>query len=627
MTQAYTRAPQRRWWVVVALAMPLIVLGSLLGLTSSADTALERIPVALVNNDELVTTINDDGEEEIILASRPLITELVTGDDTGVDWVITSTESANELLARGEVYAIFEIPANFSESVATLSGNSPQQAEFTIRTNPTRSYLAGIVGDQIGDSIATALSVEFAELTTEGLFTVVVDLGDAFGEASDAATTISEGTAELSDGITTLSESMPELDEGTTDLAEGFATFDDGVKEYTDGVTALSDGLDALSAGTGGLSTLSSGVSAYTGGVSTLSSTLTSLNAYIAGLDPSVGRSTLQAIETNLAAAAASGATLSGQTKTALDALASGITELDKGADALDTGGQELADASNTLRGATSDLAEGISELADGVEELDSGAGELAEGMGEFATGLAEGAKEISDSGVTVPEGDALTALVSPVVFSAEDRSDAVGVQATLASIIIPLGLWLVLLVTIVMAPQLSKLALTGTHGAGSLVLRTLRPLAALAGIQALVALTLLHTLGGAEWQTLGASTLVVVAGVLSYLSVHFLLWVWRPHWVPALSIGLAVIQIPSVTSLVPVEIFPSPYRILEGLTPLSWFSDALLAAVAGGDASRISAGTLALLGLAAATLVLSIPAMKARQAVALREQLGLVSL
>ena len=90
------RTPQRSrlWWTIVALAMPVVVVGSLLGLTSSADTALERIPVALVNNDELVETTNDDGEEEIILASKPLITELVSGDGTEVEWVITSTEAA-----------------------------------------------------------------------------------------------------------------------------------------------------------------------------------------------------------------------------------------------------------------------------------------------------------------------------------------------------------------------------------------------------------------------------------------------------------------------------------------------------------------------------------------------------
>ncbi len=614
-------------WMGAAILMPLVVIGSLLGLTASADTALERIPVALVNNDELVTTTNDDGEEEFILASRPLITELITNDTTRVDWVITSTEAANTLLANGEVYAVFEIPADFSQAVSSLSTSDPRQATFTIRTDPTRSYLSGIVGDQLGDSIGKALSVEFAEQTTKGLFTVIVDLGDAFGEAADAAATISEGTTDLSEGISTLAEGMPELDEGATDLAEGYATFDNGLGEYTAGVTALSDGLDSLQAGTSGLSALSTGVSNYTTGVSTLSSTLTSLNAYIASLTDSTGKSTLQAIEANLATLASGGSTLSSQTTTALSGITSGVLEIDKGADALDLSGQEIMTASDAFRGATGDFAEGISELSTGVVDLNSGATELAEGVDEFATGLSEGADEIQSAATTVPSAQALTALTSPVVFSGEDRSDAVSAQTSLASIIIPLGLWLVVLVTLLIAPRLSSHALTSTSRPARLVRTSFGPLLGIGAVQALFALTLLHTLGGAGWSTLGASAGVIVAGVFAFLALHYLVWVWRSSWLPALSIGFGALQIASIGTLVPTEIFPAPYRVLEGLTPVSWFTDALLAGISGGDPARIIGGVVALVAVGTLATVVTIPLMKHRQTHELRSRLGLTPL
>ena len=614
-------------WMGAAILMPLVVIGSLLGLTASADTALERIPVALVNNDELVTTTNDDGEEEFILASRPLITELITNDTTRVDWVITSTEAANTLLANGEVYAVFEIPADFSQAVSSLSTSDPRQATFTIRTDPTRSYLSGIVGDQLGDSIGKALSVEFAEQTTKGLFTVIVDLGDAFGEAADAAATISEGTTDLSEGISTLAEGMPELDEGATDLAEGYATFDNGLGEYTAGVTALSDGLDTLQAGTSSLSALSTGVSNYTTGVSGLSSTLTFLNAYIASLTDSTGKSTLQAIEANLATLASGGSTLSSQTTTALSGITSGVLEIDKGADALDLSGQEIMTASDAFRGATGDFAEGISELSTGVVDLNSGATELAEGVDEFATGLSEGADEIQSAATTVPSAQALTALTSPVVFSGEDRSEAVSAQTSLASIIIPLGLWLVVLVTLLLAPRLSSHALTSTSRPARLVRTSFGPLLGIGAVQALFALTLLHTLGGAGWSTLGASAGVIVAGVFAFLALHYLVWVWRSSWLPALSIGFGALQIASIGTLVPTEIFPAPYRVLEGLTPVSWFTDALLAGISGGDPARIIGGVVALVAVGTLATVVTIPLMKHRQTHELRSRLGLTPL
>jgi hypothetical protein len=83
------------------------------------------------------------------------------------------------------------------------------------------------------------------------------------------------------------------------------------------------------------------------------------------------------------------------------------------------------------------------------------------------------------------------------------------------------------------------------------------------------------------------------------------------------------VIQIASVGSLVPTEVFPAPYRVLEGLTPLAWFTDALLAAVADGDGARIAAGALSLVALSGIALIASILAMKNRQNLALNEQLG----
>ena len=48
-----TRSPLSLW-IVAGLLTPLVIIGGLLGALSSGDNALERVPVALVNNDELI---------------------------------------------------------------------------------------------------------------------------------------------------------------------------------------------------------------------------------------------------------------------------------------------------------------------------------------------------------------------------------------------------------------------------------------------------------------------------------------------------------------------------------------------------------------------------------------------
>ena len=126
------KIPSLALWVLVAIVTPVIIIGGLLGALSSAGNGLERVPVALVNNDELIRETDEEGEETVIFASKPLVTELVTSEDFAVDWLVTNSEQARALLASGDVYAIVEIPEDFSLAVTTLDSKAPQQATFTI---------------------------------------------------------------------------------------------------------------------------------------------------------------------------------------------------------------------------------------------------------------------------------------------------------------------------------------------------------------------------------------------------------------------------------------------------------------------------------------------------------------
>src|SRR5690606_32231345 len=99
---------------------PLALVGFTVGALGQADDPLERIPAAVVNEDELITMTGDDGEEQFVFAGRQLVTELVGAD--GFDWQVSNAERASELLAAGDVYAVLTVPADFSESVLSLSG-------------------------------------------------------------------------------------------------------------------------------------------------------------------------------------------------------------------------------------------------------------------------------------------------------------------------------------------------------------------------------------------------------------------------------------------------------------------------------------------------------------------------
>lgn len=586
------------WWAG-AVIVPLVLIGALLGVVTSADTALERIPVALVNNDELIEEVNDEGEEEIILASRPLVTELVSNEDFGVNWVITGTEQANALLAAGDVYAIIEIPSDFSEAVTTLDDPNPRQAQFSIRTDPSHSYLASVLADQLGQTIATTISAEFGETLTEGLFTAIVDLGDGFSEAADGAEEVADATEDLAEGVSELKDGSEELADGTSELSDGYKEFDDGLDTYFDGVRKIADGLEEFNEETEGLPALADGVGDYTSGVSQVAGDLDGLNTAgtFAGI-PDPAQTNLQTLIATLNALSSDGTTLSKSADTAIDGVRTGIVETDKGADALAEGTYPLAEGSDEIRSGLVDLADGVDEFDDGIGELEEGTSELAEGMNEFAEGLREGADEIAEESGEEPSQSELDVLTSPIAFLEDDAPETISFQETLTSVFIPVALWFVTLIAFLRLPALSHRVLGSTASTSRLFTRLVAPVLGTVAIQAAVAIVLMHTLGGLGLGDLGWSLLLVASTSLGFSALHYLLWLWRPRMMAPLSITAGIVQVITLGALIPLEALPGVYQTIGGLSPVAWSADGLIAAIAGGDHGRIVQAVISLVTL-----------------------------
>ena len=619
------RLQHRASWWAGAVIVPVVLIGALLGVVTSADTALERIPVALVNNDELIEEINEEGEEKIILASRPLVTELVSNEDFGVEWVITGTEQADALLASGEVYAVVEIPEDFSQAVTTLDDSDPVQAEFTIRTDPSHSYLASVLADQLGQTIATTISAEFGRSLTEGLFTAIVDLGDGFSEAADGAEEIAEATEELAEGITELKDGSEDLTDGAREAADGYVEFDDGLDTYFDGVRKIADGLEEFNEDTEGLPALADGVGSYTEGVGDVGTGLDGLNeaGTFAGI-PDPDQTTLQTLIATLNALSTSGATLAKNLDTAIDGVRTGIVETDKGADALAEGTYPIAEGSDGIRSGLIDFADGVEEFDEGIGDLEEGSDELAEGMNEFAEGLREGADDIAEEGTEEPSESTLDAITSPIAFSENQAPETIGFQETLTSVFIPVALWFVALIATLRLPTLGHRVLGSTAPTGRIFTRLVAPVLGTVGIQAVVAVVLMHTLGGLGWADLGWSVVLVASTSLAFSAVHYLLWLWRPGLLAPLSITAGIVQVITVGALIPLEALPGVYQTIGGLGPMAWSADGLIAAIAGADPGRIVQAVVGLVTVAAAALTVSHLALARARARAVEESLGL---
>lgn len=554
-------------WILVAIVTPVIIIGGLLGALSSAGNGIERVPVALVNNDELIRETDDNGEESIIFASKPLVTELVTSEDFAVDWLVTNSEQARALLASGDVYAIVEIPEDFSLAVTTLDSEAPQQATFTIITDSSRSYLAGVLSDQVGAALAAGVSDEFGSGIMEGLFAAIVDISDGFQETADAAEELASGVEGVSDG--------------TTELASGYEDFDDGLGEFTAGTRGISDGLDALSASTPQLGQISTGLSAIKdSGALTGNPAQPTLNTLIDAL------------------------------ALAVPALSNGIVALDKGADA-------LADSSLDLESGSGDIRDGLNALAEGTEKL-------SDGSREFADGLAEGATELGDNALTTADDDTASVLTSPVVFTSQDRSTDVSLQETFSSVLAPVGMWLVALLYFLVVPSYSSRVLGSSARTSTLLTRAVRPILGVVVAWSATVTLIIHTLGSVSWANVVITTPLVTLTALAFAALHFAVWAWNPRWLAPLSLSAFVIQIVSLGNLIPLEILPNFYQAISGLTPLGWSIEALIAGFASAEASRLWAPIAALAVATAISVLLAALSLESRRSSGIRSEVML---
>jgi putative membrane protein len=554
-------------WILVAIVTPVIIIGGLLGALSSAGNGIERVPVALVNNDELIRETDDNGEESIIFASKPLVTELVTSEDFAVDWLVTNSEQARALLASGDVYAIVEIPEDFSLAVTTLDSEAPQQATFTIITDSSRSYLAGVLSDQVGAALAAGVSDEFGSGIIEGLFAAIVDISDGFQETADAAEELASGVEGVSDG--------------TTELASGYEDFDDGLGEFTAGTRGISDGLDALSASTPQLGQISTGLSAIKdSGALTGNPAQPTLNTLIDAL------------------------------ALAVPALSNGIVALDKGADA-------LADSSLDLESGSGDIRDGLNALAEGTEKL-------SDGSREFADGLAEGATELGDNALTTADDDTASVLTSPVVFTSQDRSTDVSLQETFSSVLAPVGMWLVALLYFLVVPSYSSRVLGSSARTSTLLARAVRPILGVVVAWSAIVTLIIHTLGSVSWANVVITTPLVTLTALAFAALHFAVWAWNPRWLAPLSLSAFVIQIVSLGNLIPLEILPNFYQAISGLTPLGWSIEALIAGFASAEASRLWAPIAALAVATAISVLLAALSLESRRSSGIRSEVML---
>jgi putative membrane protein len=592
-------AARRRWqrWGALAavVLIPLAFVGLFVAALGQSGDALERIPAAIVNEDSLQTTTAPDGTEQNVFAGRQLVTELTGSDSAGFDWTITNADDAEEKLDSGEVYAIVTIPKDFSTSVMSIQGDDPVQADISVATDDSHSYLTGSVLQVVGQTMVDTFGQQVTQQYIAGLYSGLGELGTSLGTAAD-------GAAQLGTGATALADGANQLGSGATELGSGATQLGTGLQRYTSGVSSLSSGLAQLNAGAAGLGQLSSGIGLYTGGISQLSA---GLNAYVAnspGLTELDGGA-LAGIAQQLSAVASRGGELNQQASSAVSGLQGGISQSARGAATLAASGPQLVTGVNGL-------ADGANALASGATGLAGGATQLATGAGTLSTGLSDGAAMIPSQ-----EGDASEKAAEvasdPVTLSVETDNAVTDIGQVIATFFVPLGLWIGALAVFLVMRPFTRRALASSAVDGRLVLSALARASVVTGAQALLLVLLLHISIGVDWALLPATLLFSLLTALAFTAFHHLLTVAFGRGGLVVSLFLLAVQITATGGLYPIEVLSEPFQAVSPFLPLTYGVSGMQAIISGGSAAPVATAAVALVILAGLSVVLALVAVR----------------
>ncbi|GHH34742.1 YhgE/Pip family protein [Streptomyces candidus] len=199
---------------------------------------LDRIPVALVNDDKGATA---GGKR--VAAGDEITRKLL--DSKVFDWQEVSAEDARDGVENGSYYLSLTMPSDFSERIASSSGDSPETGALQVHTNDSNNYIVGQISRSVFSEVRTAAStnasrgfldkifISFSDIhaATEKAAKGAQDLDGGIGKAKKGSQDLANGLNDAKKGSGNLSGGIKKLDKGAGDLAVGAKRVADGTKE------------------------------------------------------------------------------------------------------------------------------------------------------------------------------------------------------------------------------------------------------------------------------------------------------------------------------------------------------------------------------------------------------------
>lgn len=603
----YTRGTMPRVALITIIVLPLLYGAMYLWAFWNPFAAVDKIPVALVNEDRGATVANLQ-----LHAGNQVAEALLSSGQLDLHQV--SAREAAQGVSDGTYYFSMTLPADFSAAVVSPAGPHPQKAQIQFRFNDANNYLASVMGQNAAREVLNQVS---AKVGGQVIGTALTELTDEVSEASDGAGQLSDGSALLAGGLVTARD-------GSTTLADGTRRLATGIQQATDPLLKIADDLGAA-----GLDPNAVGAAAtrLSGDVKTVSDRLAALNVnyrQAAGIVNQVVDGLRANPDPNVRGL---GDTLAGAQKllaaTGLDpATDDGLTQLRANAQQLEN---DLADPTSRLRTFLVRASDGgfkadLVALRTGAADLDAGAHQLADGLVQLADGgnrVHDGAQRLASGlGQADQRIAALTdqqriqvsqILANPVGVDMDFTHHAATFGTGFAPFFLPLALFIGALIIWMLLAPLQTRAIVNGLGALRVVLASYWPALLLGVCQVLLMYAVVHFGVG-----LNARYAAGMVGFLALIAAAFLAMIQAFNAVLGVAVGRVVslaflmFQLVASGGVYPVETTAKPFQLLHPYDPMTYAVNGLRQLTVGGIDTRMWLSVAVLAGILVASLAAS---------------------
>ncbi|OKJ51159.1 hypothetical protein AMK27_32765 [Streptomyces sp. CB02009] len=606
---------------------------------------LDKIPVALVNEDRGATT---DGKK--VNAGDDITKGLL--ESKTFAWHRVSDAEARKGVEDGTYYLSLTMPGDFSSRIASSSGDSPETGALRVRTNDANNYIVGQISRTVFSEVRTAASTKSSRTFLDKIFISFSDIHDATAKAAKGAGDLKQGVDKAKKGSKDLANGLSDAKTGSGDLAAGLKKLDKGARDLESGSRKVANGTQTLADKVNGTADKVRPYLANNGRSIRDTARLVSDSATAVrhNLDDLVKRAPVirgaahvaddelakahQAECVAAPEAAAEFPTVCAKLKEAsvtagdVATIADDVHELTKGStgdlktldarlakltrqadelarraphldedvedairkiNELNTGAKKVAAGAEKLHTGISgaktgsvNLDTGVGKLKKGAGALDGGLFKLADGSGTLASGLKDGVDRIPD--YDEQDRDRRTEVMAdPVQLASQSLHKAPNYGTGFAPYFIPLSLWVGAMVAYMIIQPLNRRALAAGGSAWRIALAGWLPVAAIGVLQVAALMSVLHWGLGLQ--------MARAAGTVGFLALVTCCFSAIIQWLNArfgaagriLVLAVLMLQLTSAGGTYPVQTSPGFFNAVHPFLPMSYVVEALRRLISGG--------------------------------------------